>query len=193
MPKTKQFDEAAVLEKARNVFWKKGYNGTSMDELVKATGLSRSSIYDSFGDKHGLYMKALQHYQQEKRQSLVEGIPSAFSSRKKIGWIFQNSIAQALCDRQRKGCFMVNTTTELANIDSSMNKIVNANMEAMEEIFHTLVKEGQAAGDINRKFSARALARNLFSSFNGLTIIGQTRPDKELLEDIAKVALSVLD
>ena len=193
MPKTKQFDEAAVLEKARNVFWKKGYNGTSMDELVKATGLSRSSIYDSFGDKHGLYMKALQHYQQEKRQSLVEGIPSAFSSRKKIGWIFQNSIAQALCDRQRKGCFMVNTTTELANIDSSMNKIVNANMEAMEEIFHTLVKEGQAAGDINKKFSARALARNLFSSFNGLTIIGQTRPDKELLEDIAKVALSVLD
>lgn len=193
MPKTKQFDEAAVLEKARNVFWKKGYNGTSMDELVKATGLSRSSIYDSFGDKHGLYMKALQHYQQEKRQSLVEGIPSAFSSRKKIGWIFQNSIAQALCDRQRKGCFMVNTTTELANIDSSMNKIVNANMEAMEEIFHTLVKEGQAAGDINKKFSAKALARNLFSSFNGLTIIGQTRPDKELLEDIAKVALSVLD
>ncbi len=193
MPKTKQFDEAAVLEKARNVFWKKGYNGTSMDELVKATGLSRSSIFDSFGDKHGLYMKALQHYQQEKRQSLVEGIPSAFSSRKKISWIFQNSIAQALCDRQRKGCFMVNTTTELANIDSSMNKIVNANMEAMEEIFHTLVKEGQAAGDINKKFSAKALARNLFSSFNGLTIIGQTRPDKELLEDIAKVALSVLD
>jgi TetR/AcrR family transcriptional regulator, transcriptional repressor for nem operon len=192
MPKTKQFDEAAVLEKARNVFWKKGYNGTSMDELVKATGLSRSSIYDSFGDKHGLYMKALQHYQQEKRQSLVEGIP-ALSSRKKIGWIFQNSIVQALGDRQRKGCFMVNTTTELANIDSSMNKIVNANMEAMEEIFYSLVKEGQAAGDINKKFSAKALARNLFSSFNGLTIIGQTRPDKELLEDIAKVALSVLD
>ena len=193
MPKTKQFDEAAVLEKARNVFWKKGYNGTSMDELVKATGLSRSSIYDSFGDKHGLYMRALQHYQLEKRQSLVEGIPPALSSRKKIGWIFQNSIAQALGDRQRKGCFMVNTTTELANIDSSMNKIVNANMEAMEEIFYSLVKEGQAAGDITKKFSAKALARNLFSSFNGLTIIGQTRPEKELLEDITKVALSVLD
>jgi TetR/AcrR family transcriptional repressor of nem operon len=193
MPKTKQFDEAAVLEKARNVFWKKGYNGTSMDELVKATGLSRSSIYDSFGDKHGLYMRALQHYQQEKRQSLIEAIPPALSSRKKIGWIFQNSIAQAVGDRQRKGCFMVNTTTELANIDSSMNKIVNANMEAMEEIFYSLVKEGQAAGDINKKFSAKALARNLFSSFNGLTIIGQTRPDKELLEDITKVALSVLD
>lgn len=193
MPKTKQFDEAIVLEKARNVFWKKGYNGTSMDELVKATGLSRSSIYDSFGDKHGLYLRALQQYQQQQRQLIVNSIPPNVSARKKIGWIFQNSIKQLLGDRQRKGCFMVNTTTELSNIDNAMNKIVNANFEAMEDLFYTLVKEGQDAGDIKKTFKARALARNLFSSFNGLTIIGQTRPDKEILEDIAKIALSVLD
>ena len=88
---------------------------------------------------------------------------------------------------------MVNTTTELSNVDNTMNKIVNANFEAMEDLFYTLVKEGQDAGDIRKTFKARALARNLFSSFNGLTIVGQTRQDKEVLEDIAKIALSVLE
>ena len=56
MPKTKQFDEAEVLEKAKELFTEKGYNGTSMDDLVQVTGLSRSSIYDTFGDKHGLFL-----------------------------------------------------------------------------------------------------------------------------------------
>ena len=62
MPKVKQFDEAEVLKKAKAVFTEKGYNGTSMDDLVQATGLSRSSIYDTFGDKHGLFLKTLDQY-----------------------------------------------------------------------------------------------------------------------------------
>jgi TetR/AcrR family transcriptional regulator, transcriptional repressor for nem operon len=193
MPKTKQFDEAAVLDKARDVFWKKGYNGSSMNELVKATGLSRSSIYDSFGDKHGLYTKTLQHYQESQRKMMLEAMPAHLSARKKIAWLFNNNIAESLGDRQRKGCFILNTTTELANVDNSMNRFVNSNMEAMEELFYLMVKEGQAAGDIGKRFIARALARNLFSSFSGLKVIGQTKPDKASLEEIVKVALSVLD
>ncbi|HLG41352.1 MAG TPA: TetR/AcrR family transcriptional regulator [Chitinophagaceae bacterium] len=193
MPKTKQFDEIVVLDKARDVFWKKGYNGTSIDDLVQATGLSRSSIYDSFGDKHGLYIKALKQYQQSQRQMMLEGMPANLTAKKKITWLFQNNIAESLGDRQRKGCFILNTTTELANVDSSLNSFVNTHLEAMEELLLTLIREGQAAGDIGKKFTARALARNLFSSLNGLKIIGQTRPHKQILEDIAKVALSVLD
>ncbi len=193
MPKTKQFDEAAVLNKARDVFWKKGYNGTSIDELVEATGLSRSSIYDSFGDKHGLYIKALKHYQEEALAYILKDIPAKLSPKKKIARIFRNNIEQSLSDRQRKGCFILNSTTELANVDNSLNSFVNAHLETMEDILYTLVKEGQAEGDISKKFSAKAIARNLFSSLNGLKLIGQTRPDKQVLEDIAKVALSVLD
>jgi TetR/AcrR family transcriptional regulator, transcriptional repressor for nem operon len=193
MPKTKQFDEAAVLDKARDVFWKQGYNGSSMEELVKATGLSRSSIYDSFGDKHGLFTKTLEHYRQAQQQLMQEGMPPGFSARKRIGWLFQNNIAESLGDRQRKGCFILNSTTELANMDNSINKFVVSNMAAMEELLYKWVKEGQADGSISKKFGARALARNLYSSFNGLKVVGQTKPDKAALDEIMKVALSVLD
>lgn len=193
MPKTKQFDEADVLQKARSVFWKQGYNGTSMDELVQATGLSRSSIYDTFGDKHGLYIAALKSYRDQQYQLMINRIPANLSPRKKIEWMFKNSIAAALDDRQRKGCFMLNTTTELANVDNSINKIVCSNMTMMEELFEGFVKDAQAQGEISKRFSPKALARHLFSSFNGLTVVGQTRPDKAALDDIMKVSLSVFD
>lgn len=193
MPKAKQFDEAEVLQKARNVFWKQGYNGTSMDELVKATGLSRSSIYDTFGDKHGLYLRALKAYMDQQYGHMIEKIPSTLTPRKKIEWLFKNVIATALDDRQRKGCFIVNTTTEMANVDNSINKIVSDNMAVMEDFFASLVKEGQASGEISKQFTVKALARHLFSSFNGLTLVGQTRPDKSTLDDILKVSLSVLN
>lgn len=193
MPKTKQFNEADVLQKARSVFWKKGYNGTSMDELVKATGLSRSSIYDTFGDKHGLYVKALKDYKKLQHEQLVAAIPANLSPRKKIEWVFKNNLAQALEDRQRKGCFMLNTATEMGNVDGCINRIVCDNMCAMEELFYGLIKEGQVNNEITNRFSTKALARHLLSSFNGLTITGQTRPDKSTLEDILKVSLSVLN
>lgn len=193
MPKTKQFDEAVVLQKARDVFWKKGYNGTSMDELVTATGLSRSSIYDTFGDKHGLYVKALEHYRQARLAYITKEIPENLSPRRKIAWLYKNTMAESLNDRQRKGCFMLNTTTEIANIDSSINRLVCNNMDTMEDLFLTWVKEGQARGEISKRFTAKALARHLFSSFNGLVAVGQTKPDKSTLEDIIKVSLSVLD
>lgn len=193
MPKTKQFDEVTVLEKARNVFWEKGYNGTSMDELVKATGLSRSSIYDSFGDKHGLYTKTLQHYQQTQQQQMLHHMPQGLPGRKKIQWFFHNSINDSICDKQRKGCYMLNSTTELANLDSSVNELAIASMEAMENLFTGWIKEGQSDGSIAKKFTVRALARNLYSSFNGLKVVGQTKPEKAILDDIVKVALSVLD
>ena len=193
MPKTKQFDEAVVLQKARDVFWKKGYNGSSMDELVTATGLSRSSIYDTFGDKHGLYVKALEHYRQAQLAHFSKEIPASLSPRERFAWLFKNTMTGSINDRQRKGCFMLNTTTELANIDSSINRLVCNNMDTMEDLFLTWVKEGQASGNISKRFTAKALARYLFSSFNGLVTVGQTKPDKSTLEDIIKVSLSVLN
>ncbi|MFT3908353.1 MAG: TetR/AcrR family transcriptional regulator [Ferruginibacter sp.] len=193
MPKTKQFDETEVLKKARDVFWKKGYNGTSMDELVQATGLSRSSIYDSFTDKHGLYIKALQCYQQAQEQSLNESIPGKLSGRKKIECFFKNIINDSLNDKQRKGCFMLNSATEMANVDSNVNKTVVNNMEMIEDLFMSWVKEGQASGEISKRFTAKAIARHLLSSLNGMKLVAQTRPDKLLLKDILELSLSVLD
>jgi TetR/AcrR family transcriptional regulator, transcriptional repressor for nem operon len=193
MPKTKQFDEAEVLQRARELFREKGYNGTSMDELVKVTGLNRSSLYDTFGDKRNLYIRSLEEYQQNTLRLREESLQKITSPRKKIQYMFNQSVKEILSDPRRKGCFMVNATTELANQDKKVSKLAGSNMECMEGLFYQWIKEGQAIGEIANLYNAKALARYLFSSISGLQVIGQTVDDKSVLEDVVKVTLSVLD
>ncbi len=193
MPKVKQFDEVAVLEKAQAVFSEKGYNGTSMDDLVKATGLSRSSIYDTFTDKHGLYLKALNHYRCEQNSNLEELLKKTDSPRKKITLTFDVLMKMILADKKRAGCLMVNAGMEMTCIDKEVADLASDSMEESEHRFYEWVKAGQAAGEITKRFSAKALSRHLYNSYLGLRTIGRTRPDPGAIKDIIRVTLAVLD
>lgn len=193
MPKTKQFNETEVLVKAREVFSVKGYNGTSMDDLVQATGLSRSSIYDTFGDKHGLFLKSLNNYCCTQEGELQKQCAKTDSPKKKIRAIFDYTLKGIMADKERKGCLMVNMSMELNAVDKEVAAISLANMEGMEQTFSTLVKEGQAKGEIPKKFSPKALGRLLYSNLMGLRVSGMNRPDPDALKEIVKLSLSILD
>jgi TetR/AcrR family transcriptional repressor of nem operon len=193
MPKTKQFDETEVLIKAREVFSEKGYNGTSMDDLVQATGLSRSSIYDTFGDKHGLFLKSLTHYQESQRCDMEKSCAKTDSPKKKIRALFDYFIKDILGDKDQKGCLLINVNMEIGNTDKEVAALSLLNMQEMEQHFISLVKEGQAKGEIPKKFTPKALARHLYNSMMGLRITGTTRPDGEALREITKLSLSILD
>jgi TetR/AcrR family transcriptional regulator, transcriptional repressor for nem operon len=193
MPRIKLFNEDVVLDNATRLFWSKGYNGTSIDDLVKATGISRSSLYDSFGDKHGLFIRSLQRYKQKNNQSLREALTSIASPKERIYRIFYHTLNEILTDRQRKGCFMVNSTTELSGQDKEAIAISCTNMQEMEKTFAQWVSQAQQAGEIPKRQPARAIARYLYSSFSGLQVVGQANPDKKVLTDIVEVTLSVLD
>jgi TetR/AcrR family transcriptional repressor of nem operon len=193
MPKTKQFDETEVLIKAREVFSVKGYNGTSMDDLVHATGLSRSSIYDTFGDKHGLFLKSLNHYCATQGDELQSQCAKTDSPKKKIRAIFDYTLKGIMSDKERKGCLMVNMSMELNAVDKEVAAISLANMEDMEQTFSALVKEGQAKGEISKKFSPKAMGRLLYSNLMGLRVSGMNRPEPDALKEIVKLALSILD
>jgi TetR/AcrR family transcriptional repressor of nem operon len=193
MPKTKQFDEKEVLSKAQEVFCLKGYNGTSMDDLVQATGLSRSSIYDTFVDKHGLFLRCLQQYRCDEYSDIEKAIAKTNSPKKKIRLLFEHTIQQILSDKQRKGCLLINTTMELTCMDKDVADIAHANMEELEQLFYSWVKESQASGEIAKKFPAKALSRHLYNSITGLRLTGRNRPEADTLRDIVKVALSILD
>lgn len=193
MPKTKQFDEKEVLVKAREVFSVKGYNGTSMDDLVQATGLSRSSIYDTFGDKHGLFLKSLNHYCCSQQGELEKQCAKTDAPRKKIRAIFDYTLKCILADKGQKGCLMVNMSMELNAVDKEVAAVSLKNMEDMENTFSALVKEGQAKGEIAKKFTPKALGRHLYSSLMGLRVTGMNRSDPDSLKEIVKLALSILD
>lgn len=192
MPKAVLFDETTVLENATNLFWEKGYNGTSMDELTKATGLSRSSIYNTFGDKHALFMRSLEFYTQQQTDWILQMVGKTTSPLKRIRQLFRAAIDAILQDKRRKGCLAVNSTAEMANMDEAIARFLQKNTENMEALFQQWIREGQAAGEITRAFSATALARHLFNTYSGLRINGKTKPERKVLEDIADVALAVL-
>jgi TetR/AcrR family transcriptional repressor of nem operon len=193
MPKEKLFDTEAVLTKAMELFWKKGYHGTSINDLVDTTGLSRSSLYATFEDKHKLYVAALRHYQTLQKKGLTNELDKQSSARKKIEVIFRAYLEAILRDALGKGCFMVNTATEMTNQNKELAKIVGSDFEGMEELMYTLVKQGQSEGDISKKQKPKTLAHYLFSSYLGMRITGQAKPDRATLEDVVKVTLSVLD
>jgi TetR/AcrR family transcriptional repressor of nem operon len=193
MPKTKQFDETEVLKKAKEVFSEKGYNGTSMDDLVQATGLSRSSIYDTFGDKHGLFLKSLDLYRCMQQNGLEQQYAKTDSPKKNIRAIFDYIIREIQNDKDRKGCLLVNVSMELSAVDKEVAALFLSNMEELEKIFSSLVKEGQSKGEISKKYTAKALGRHLYNSLMGLRVSGMNRPDADVMREIVKLTLSILD
>jgi len=193
MPKVKQFDEVEVLRKAKDVFTEKGYNGTSMDDLVQATGLSRSSIYDTFGDKHGLFLRTLDQYKTAQLDDLTQLQAKTDSPKKKIRIIFDYTVKDILTDEERKGCMLVNASIEMSCVDKVIAKAALESMEEMEGHLYMLIKEGQAKGEIAKKASPKALARYLYNSLMGLRMVGKSRPDADALRETVKVTLSILD
>ena len=192
VPKEVLFDEEIVLQRATDLFWLKGYNGTSMDELTKVTGLSRSSIYNTFGDKYNLFLKCLDFYKSNQQDKLKQSLSKLSSPLKKLQMVFRFAIDEMANDKEQKGCLIVNTTAELANLEDRISLFVKGNMEEYEKLFQDWIKEGQHSGEISKSFSPLAVARHLYNTLSGLKIIAQTTNDKKALEDIAKVSLSVL-
>ncbi|MEM9389991.1 MAG: helix-turn-helix domain-containing protein, partial [Bacteroidota bacterium] len=130
MPKSVLFDKSEVLEKVTYLFWSKGYNGTSMQDLVDTTGLNRSSIYNSFGDKYNLYEQSLQYYQQLQEDKLSSYFEGDKSPKQKIITLFRGTAEEIINKESTNGCFMSNCTTELSNTDPKIHDFLVRNKEA---------------------------------------------------------------
>ncbi|WP_026993725.1 TetR/AcrR family transcriptional regulator [Flectobacillus major] len=192
MARTKEFNEMEVLDKAIDLFWFKGYNGASMQDVVDSLGLSRSSIYDTFGDKYQLYIASLEQYRKQAAGGLINMVTQSTNPLQTIQQLFEmlsNDSVNAVCN---KGCFMTNSTIELAPHDPQIHKIVKDNMQDIEEAFYNLVKKGQDLREITNKQDARALARFLFNTISGIRVAAKSGAGKAVYQDIIEVTLSVL-
>lgn len=193
MARTKDFDENEVLTKAIQLFWHKGYNGTSMQDLVDGLGISRSSLYDTYTDKHTLFVKALESYQAAgtiKIQEIVSHSGGAKETVKKLLGFVANEL---LNDKQQKGCFMVNAEVEVAPHDAEVNNLVCRNDQQMEEAFFQVIQNGKYSGEIKNNQDAHALARFFFNAVKGMRVTAKSTTDKTVFDDIIKLTVSVLD
>jgi TetR/AcrR family transcriptional repressor of nem operon len=193
MARTKEFNEDQALDKAIEIFWHKGYNGTSAQDLVTYLGLSRSSLYDTFGDKQKLFARSLQRYQKNAQDQIVKLFDESENIKETLQDIFKQAVIESLEDRITKGCFMVNSSVELAMHDEEIGKIVKNNSRVMEEVFTNAVQKGQNAGHISTKIDARTLARFIFNTYSGIRVLARTgERDKQVYDDIVKAMFSLL-
>jgi TetR/AcrR family transcriptional repressor of nem operon len=193
MARTKDFDESEVLAKAIKLFWQKGYNGTSMQDLVDGLGISRSSIYDTFGDKHQLYLKALCTYRQNAIAIRDQILNASVPAKAAIRQLMNLTIDQMIRDKQHKGCFLVNSAVENAPHDKEINAIICQNDRELENAFSEVIKRGQTNGEIAGKQDPRALARFVFNNIVGIQVTAKSAADKAAFDDIVNLTMSVLE
>ena len=193
MPKVKLFDQQEILEKAMELFWKKGYHATSMQELVNHLGISRSSIYDTFGGKKQLFELTFQRY----RATNLKGTTNFLQNQKnvKTGFrlLFEMGIKESINDADNKGCFVINTTSELLPDDEAMQKVLKKNKTAFENVFYKFLLRGEQSGEIPKGKDLKAIASLLFTLYNGIKLIAKVQPNRKKLLAIVDTALLVLD
>ena len=192
MARTKAFDEQEVLDKALNLFWEKGYNGTSIQDLVDHLGINRASIYDTWGNKHQLYLASLTRYRKHASHWLLEQIRSEKPANQVIRDFLYNIIDQGIHTHDRKGCFMVNSCTELANQDTDVRHLVKENRETMEKVFSAIIQEGQETGEFPNKTDSLSLAKYLYNTVTGLRGSMQGDATVEELKSVADISVSTL-
>ncbi|MCJ8209561.1 TetR/AcrR family transcriptional regulator [Mucilaginibacter sp. RS28] len=193
MARSKDFDEQEVLNKAIDLFWLKGYNATSMQDLVDALGISRSSLYDTFGDKHSLFLKALESYKTSAGEKISTIAGSTPSAKEAIRRLFDFTINELLSDTRQKGCFLVNAGVEVASVDPTVNEMVCDNDQQLEKLFFTIIKNGQETGELSKDKDAHAIARFMLNTVKGMRVTAKTATDKSVFNDIVAMTLNVLN
>lgn len=192
MPKVETFNRELVLDQATNVFHNKGYNATSMQDLVDATGLNRSSIYNSFGNKLDLFFDCLKLYQDQAKTAFSKIVINSQCPMRAIEGIFELYYNEISKDKENKGCLISNCTAEMGNQKSSITAFLSANQDGMISLLEELISNAQDKSIINTKKTAKDYALYLFSALQGYRMTGILINDKTQLRSIVDTTLQNL-
>jgi len=193
MARHKEFDQEEALEKAMETFWCYGYEGTSIQVLVKNMGINRGSLYDTFGDKRALFQAAIAHYDQTVVKDAIARLEAPNASKSAIIDHFYTLIDRAVTDVQRRGCLITNTAVELCPHDPDTATRIATNLKRIERAFYQALVRAKEKGELSDKHDKNAFASFLTCTLQGLRVASKVNPDRKALRSIAQVALSVLD
>lgn len=193
MARTKDFDENEVLTKAIQLFWHKGYNATSMQDLVDTLGISRSSLYDTYIDKHTLFLKALESYQLAGKERINRILEQSISAKETVVKLMELATTDLVGGKQQRGCFMVNAGVEVAPHDQEVSTLVCQNEQQMEAAFFQVIKKGQQSGEIKNPEDALVLAKFIFHVVKGMQVTAKSSPDTSSFANTIRVTVALLN
>jgi TetR/AcrR family transcriptional repressor of nem operon len=192
MARPKAFDTDAALVRAMELFWEQGYAATSMEQLVAAMGISRQSLYDTFGDKHRLFLAAMDAYCAMLEAAMLAPLRAADAGLQALHDTGLGIIDFLLRYPKRRACLMANTTLELAPHDADIAMKVRAHMQNMESAFRHALGNAMARGEIAAGNDPDALAKYLVGMAHGLMVMAKSGADRETLTGIMATAVAPL-
>ena len=189
MPRVEIFNREQVVDQMIRVFHNNGYNGTSMQDLVDATDLNRSSLYNSFGNKLSIFLECLKIYQQKTNRQTSTLLLKSNTALEAIESIFR---IDPNTDCSNNGCLISNCTSEMANKEVNINSFLKSNRDHMISFIADIVTQGQQEGSINKNQTPNAYALYLFSALQGYRSTGILLKDEKQLNSIIDIILDHL-
>jgi TetR/AcrR family transcriptional repressor of nem operon len=192
MARTRNFEPTEALESAMALFWKRGFAGTSVAQLVEATGVNRHSLYETFGDKKALYLKALQRFDQRYFGKMLSDLaeePGGIAAVER----FLRRLSDRLRDeRAMHGCMMLNTMVQRADVDDEVSGFVSERLKDLYRAMRNTIREGQAAGEIRADIEADEATRFIAVIAEGMTLMRGISDDRRYAEQSIGLALAAL-
>ena len=194
MPRAKQFDREVVLGKAMELFWSKGFHATSVSDLVEHLGINRASMYGTFGDKDQLFREALLMYQRNGRKQFAdfEKTLASKSTREFLEEFLLLELQRSKEETIRKGCMVVNTTTELASRSPEIREMMCAHREAITELFARIMRIAREREEIPEGLDPKIVADQLFVFFNGLKVMVKLEEDPTSLNQVVGLQMDYI-
>ncbi len=174
------------------MFWQKGFEPASMADLIAGTGITRGSLYNAFGGKEQLFIRALQKYDKENRRALLAELESMDDPVQAIAALFDGIVAETIADTEKKGCFLINTASDLGAQGEEVNRIVRNGLREMEAFFRRSIEVAQARKEIPEGLDPAATAKGLMAMIVAIRVLGRGMCDASSLRTIAGQAQRLL-
>jgi len=183
----KNFDPEQKLEVAMELFWKQGYEGTSLNDLLNNLEISRQSLYNTYGDKHTLFEKCLDHYTEKTEQLLKGTLLRPNSGLDTIKQLFEMYIDITAFDSSKKSCFMANASMEMALHDAMIKSKVKDFFKLTEKAFHNALTNAINRGEFKSEKDPSILASYLTSSMMGIGILSKAGMSNERIKNVFEI------
>lgn len=192
MPRPPSFDRAEVIERATEVFWQRGYGGTSVSDLVQATGLKPGSLYAAFGSKKGVFLEVLKSYQADSADRLEGSLREAESPLEAIRSFFLGLVDETLEDSRHRGCLMVNAMLEYSRHDADVQGELVGGLRRIESLFGQALRRAGEQGELDPRLDADATAAFLVNNLWGIRVMCRGRPSRAAVEGVVRTVLAAL-
>jgi TetR/AcrR family transcriptional repressor of nem operon len=192
MARSKAFNTERALATAMSVFWRHGYENTSLELLMSEMGVARQSLYDTFGDKRALYRKALMHYRDETNSSIRRLLCSAPTVKQGFTRLLLGLAAESR-EQHERGCLLLSANLERAVDDDEIAEFLQDNQAEVESIFTEALRRGRRSGELPGEQDSAALARFFVVTIQGMRAMARLKSDRRALRQVARIALAVFD